>query len=72
MRYPTLTACAETLLGAFFRQCESPEELKAREEATLLAVEKLYTRRMAEIRTTEEMQRKTAMAAATDHDGEEN
>ena len=72
MRYPTLTACAEALLGTFFRQCEHVEELKAREEATLLAVEKLYTRRMAEIRTTEEMQRKTATAAVTDHDGEEN
>lgn len=56
MRYPTLTACAEGALGAFFRQCESPEELKMREEAALVAVTRLYERRMTEIRTTEEMQ----------------
>ena len=55
-RYPTLTACAEGVLGAFFRQCESPEELKMREEAALVAVTRLYERRMTEIRTEQEMQ----------------
>ena len=55
-RYPTLTACAEGALGAFFRECESPEELKMREEAALVAVTRLYERRMAEIRTRDKMQ----------------
>lgn len=56
MRYPTLTACAETLLGAFFRQCEHVEDLKAREEATLVAIDRLYDRRLQEIRTYDQMQ----------------
>ena len=56
MRYPTLTACAETLLGNFFRQCEHVEELKAREEATLIAIDRLYDRRLQEIRTRDQMQ----------------
>lgn len=56
MRYPTLTAYAEGVLGAFFRECESPEELKMREEAALVAVTRLYERRMAEIRTHGKMQ----------------
>ena len=55
-RYPTLTACAEGALGEFFRKCESPEELKMREEAALVAVTRLYERRMAEIRTHDQMQ----------------
>ena len=55
-RYPTLTACAETLLGAFFRQCEHVEELKAREEAALVAIDRLYDRRLREIRTRDQMQ----------------
>ena len=55
-RYPTLTAYAEGALGAFFRACESPEELKMREEAALMAVTRLYERRMAEIRTHDQMQ----------------
>ena len=56
MRYPTLTACAETLLGNFFRQCEHVEELNAREEATLVAIDRLYDRRLQEIRTHDRMQ----------------
>ena len=67
MRYPTLTACAEALLGTFFRQCEHVEELNAREEATMVAIDRLYDRRLREIRTEQEL--KTAMTAATDHDG---
>ena len=67
MRYPTLTACAEALLGTFFRQCKHVEELNAREEATMVAIDRLYDRRLREIRTEQEL--KTAMAAATDHDG---
>ena len=55
-RYPTLTACAEKFLGAFFRECENPEELKMREEAALVAVTRLYERKMAEIRTHDQMQ----------------
>ena len=55
-RYPTLTACAEGALGTFFRECEGPEELKMREEAALVAVTRLYERRMAEIRTHDQMQ----------------
>ena len=55
-RYPTLTACAEGALGEFFRKCESPEELKMREEAALVAVTRLYERRMTEIRTHDQMQ----------------
>ena len=55
-RYPTLTACAEGALGEFFRKCESPEELKMWEEAALVAVTRLYERRMAEIRTHDQMQ----------------
>lgn len=55
-RYPTLTAYAEGALGAFFRECEVPEELKMREEAALVAVTRLYERRMAEIRTHDQMQ----------------
>ena len=72
MRYPTLTACAESLLDTFFRQCEEVDELKAREEATLVAIDRLYDRRLREIRTEQEMKLKTAMAAGTDHDGKEN
>ena len=72
VRYPTLTAYAEGILCDFFQRGGSPEELKAREEAALVAVTRLYERRMAEIRTAEEMKRKTAMAAGTDHDGKEN
>lgn len=56
MRYPTLTACAETLLGDFFRQCEHVEELNAREEATMVAIDRLYDRRLREIRTHNQMQ----------------
>ena len=56
MRYPTLTACAEALLGTFFRQCEHVEELNAREEATMVAIDRLYDRRLREIRTEHEMQ----------------
>lgn len=55
-RYPTLTAYAERMLGDFFRQCGSPDELKMREEAALMAVTRLYERRMAEIRTHDQMQ----------------
>lgn len=55
-RYPTLTAYAEGALGAFFRECESPEELKMREEAALVAITRLYERRMEEIRTRDKMQ----------------
>lgn len=55
-RYPTLTARAEGALGEFFRKCESPEELKMREEAALVAVTRLYERRMAEIRTRDQIQ----------------
>lgn len=51
----TLKAIAEGLLGAFFRECENPEELKMREEAALVAVTRLYERRMAEIRTHDQM-----------------
>jgi len=51
-----LTACAEGALGEFFRECEGPEELKMREEAALMAVTRLYERRMAEIRTHDQMQ----------------
>ena len=72
MRYPTLTACAEALLDTFFRQCEEVDELKAREEATLVAIDRLYDRRLREIRTAQEMKLKTAMAAETDHDGKKN
>lgn len=56
MRYPTLTARAESLLGDFFRQCEHVEELKAREEAVLMAIDRLYDRRLREIRTHDQMQ----------------
>jgi len=55
-RYPTLTAYAEGALGEFFRKCENPEELKMREEAALVAVTRLYERRMAEISTHDQMQ----------------
>ena len=55
-RYPTLTACAEGALSEFFRECEGPEELKMREEAALVAVTRLYERRMTEIRTRDQMQ----------------
>lgn len=55
MRYPTLTACAESLLGDFFRQCTTREELQAREEATLVAIDRLYDRRLREIRTHDQM-----------------
>lgn len=57
-RYPTLTACAEGFLGAFFRECESPEELKMREEAALVAVTRLYERRMEEIILEQDMKLK--------------
>lgn len=57
-RYPTLTACAEGALGEFFRKCESPEELKMREEAALVAVTRLYERRMAEIILEQDMKLK--------------
>lgn len=56
MRYPTLTACAEALLGTFFRQCKHVEELNAREEATMVAIDRLYDRRLREIRTHNQMQ----------------
>ena len=55
-RYPTLTAYAERMLGDFFRKCESPDELKMREEAALMAVTRLYERRMAEIKTHDQLQ----------------
>ena len=50
--------------------CGREMGMMSEEEAALVAVERLYTRRMAEIRTTEEMQRKTAMTAGTGHGGE--
>lgn len=51
-----MTAYAEGALGEFFRKCENPEELKMREEAALVAVTRLYERKMAEIRTHDQMQ----------------
>ena len=69
-RYPTLTAYAEGVLGAFFRQCETREELQAREEAALVAVTRLYERKMAELRTEQEMKIKAAMNELTE--GENN
>ncbi len=57
-RYPTLTARAEGALGTFFRECEGPEELKMREEAALVAVTRLYERRMAEIILEQDMKLK--------------
>ena len=56
MKYPTLTACAETMLGDFFRQCTTREELQAREEAALVAIDRLYERRLREIKTRDQMQ----------------
>lgn len=50
----TLRAIAEGLLGAFFRQCEHVEELNAREEAILRALDEVYDRRFLEI--TREME----------------
>lgn len=46
----------EVLLSGFFRQCENVEELKAREEATLMAIDRLYDRRLQEIKTRDQMQ----------------
>ena len=51
-----MTVYAEGDIGDFFRKCESPEELKMREEAAIVAVTRLYERRMAEIRTRDQMQ----------------
>ena len=68
----TLEAIAEGLLSAFIRSAEDIEGLNHREEAVLRALDKVYDRRFLEIKTTKEMQRKTAAAAGTDHDGEEN
>ena len=68
----TLKAIAEGLLSAFIRSADDVQELNARETAILQALDEVYDRRFLEIKTTKEMKLKTAMAAATDHDGEEN
>ena len=65
----TLKAIAEGLLSAFIRNAQTTEELNLREDAILRALDVVYDRRLREIRTTKEMQRKTTMAAVTDHDG---
>lgn len=65
MRYPTLTAYVERMLGPFFFQVETREELQAREEAALTAITQLFERRMSELRTHEDLKMKTAMAAGT-------
>lgn len=68
----TLRAIAAALIGEFLRAAKTTEELNLREEAILRALDEVYDRRLREIRTEQEMKLKTAMAAATDHDGEEN
>lgn len=68
----TLKAIAEGLLSAFIRSADDVQELNARETAILQALDEVYDRRFLEIKTTKEMKLKTAMAAVTDHDGEEN
>ena len=68
----TLRAIAAALIGAFIRAAQTTEELNLREEAILRALDEVYDRRFLEIKTTKEMKLKTVMAAATDHDGEEN
>lgn len=68
----TLKTIAEGLLSAFIRSADDVQELNLREEAILRALDEVYDRRFLEIKTTKEMKLKTAMAAVTDHDGEEN
>ena len=68
----TLKTIAEGLLSAFIRSADDVQELNSRETAILRALDEVYDRRYLEIKTTKEMKLKTAMAAVTDHDGEEN
>ena len=68
----TLKTIAEGLLSAFIRSADDVQELNSRETAILRALDEVYDRRFLEIKTTKEMKLKTAMAAVTDHDGEEN
>jgi len=68
----TLRAIAAGLIGEFLRSAQTTEELNLREEAILRALDEVYDRRYLEMKTTKEMKLKTAMSAATDHDGEEN
>jgi len=68
----TLKAIAEGLLSAFIRSADDVQELNARETAILQALDEVYDRRLREIRTDQEMKLRTATAAGTDHDGEEN
>ena len=56
MSQPTLPDYIEVLLSGFFRQCDHVEDLKAREETTLMAIDRLYDRRLQEIRTHDQMQ----------------
>ena len=68
----TLKAIAAALIGEFIRAAKTTEELNLREEAILRALDEVYDRRYLEMKTTKEMKLKTATAAVTDHDGEEN
>ena len=59
--YPTLTACAERLLGAYFRQVDTLEELGAREIAAEEAIKRLRDRRISELRTRQDIERNRKM-----------